>query len=227
MSPEAPEALRELRSLVRTAGFRIEREVLLNNPRTAPFQGRFAYLGFTGVWYPTYHDAEYRATKVYTITDRPVYRPGHTVNYKFWVRHAKYDARDTSDFAGRSFTVEIHNPKRERIVEKQVKADEHGGIEGTFELPDDAPLGVYGLNIKNQGGGNFRVEEYKKPEFEVSVDAPTEPIMLGEKIEATINANYYCGSPVTNAKVKYKITRTSHTERWYTPGPWDWFYGDG
>ena len=190
-------------------------------------EGRFAYLGFTGVWYSNYHDAEYRATKVYTITDRPVYRPGHTVKYKFWVRHAKYDRDDTSDFAGRSFTVEIHNPKRERIVEKQLTADDHGGIEGTFELPDDAPLGVYGLNIQNQGGGSFRVEEYKKPEFEVTVDAPTEPVMLGEKIEATIKANYYFGSPVTSAKVKYKITRTSHTQRWYPPGPWDWFYGPG
>ena len=58
------------------------------------------------------------------------------------------------------------------------------------------------------GGGSFRVEEYKKPEFEVKVDAPTEPVMLGEKITATIKAKYYFGSPVTKAKVKYKVNRT-------------------
>ena len=51
--------------------------------------------------------------------------------------------------------------------------------------------------------------------------------MLGEKVEATITAKYYFGSPVTKAKVKYKVTRTGHTERWYPPGPWDWFYGPG
>jgi alpha-2-macroglobulin len=190
-------------------------------------QGRFAYLGFTGVWYGRRHDAEYNQTKVFTITDRPVYRPDQTVHYKLWMRHAKYDREDTSDFAGQSCTIEIHDPKGERIVEKRVKLDEYGGIEGELELPADATLGVYRLNIKRHGGGTFRVEEYKKPEFEVTVDAPTDPVMLNEKIQATIAAKYYFGSPVTSAKVKYKVTRTAHTERWYPIGPWDWFYGRG
>ncbi|HUU85053.1 MAG TPA: MG2 domain-containing protein, partial [Phycisphaerae bacterium] len=189
--------------------------------------GRFAHLGFTNVWYGNYYDAEYNATKVYTITDRPVYRPDQTVKYKFWVRHAKYDRDDTSDFAGREFTVELHNPKGERIVQQNMKADAYGGIEGEWAVPADATLGVYRLNIKDQGGGSFRVEEYKKPEFEVTIDAPDEPVMLGEKITATINAKYYFGSPVTKAKVKYKVMRTSHSEQWYPPGPWDWFYGPG
>ena len=51
--------------------------------------------------------------------------------------------------------------------------------------------------------------------------------MLGEKITATIKAKYYFGSPVTKAKVKYKINRTSYDERWYPVGPWDWLYGPG
>ena len=77
------------------------------------------------------------------------------------------------------------------------------------------------------GGGSFRVEEYKKPEFEVTVEAPKEPVMLGEKITATIQAKYYFGSPVTQAKVKYKVMRTSQTEPWYPAGAWDWLYGRG
>ena len=51
-------------------------------------EGRFAYLGFTGVWYGAWHDAQYNAIKVFTITDRPVYRPEQKVKYKFWVRRA-------------------------------------------------------------------------------------------------------------------------------------------
>ena len=51
--------------------------------------------------------------------------------------------------------------------------------------------------------------------------------MLGEKITATIKAKYYFGSPVTKAKVKYKVNRTSYDERWYPVGPWDWLYGPG
>jgi hypothetical protein len=193
--------------------------------RTA--DGRFAFLGFTNVWYGQIYDAQYEATKVYTITDRPVYRPGQTVKYKFWVRHAKYDQEDVSDFAGRTFTVEIHNPKGEKIVSTPMKTDAYAGIEGELKLPEEATLGVYQLMIKDHGGGSFRVEEYKKPEFEVTIDAPKEPVMLGEKIEATIKAKYYFGAPVTKAKVKYKVQRTGQTQQWYPPGPWDWFYGPG
>jgi uncharacterized protein YfaS (alpha-2-macroglobulin family) len=189
--------------------------------------GRFAYLGYTGVWGGNYYDAQYEQTKVFSITDRPVYRPGQKVKYKFWVRHAKYDQEDTSTFANQNFTVEVHNPKGEKILTKGFTADAFGGFDSELELPADATLGVYQIFVVNYGGGNFRVEEYKKPEFEVSVDAPTEPVMLGEKIQATVRAKYYFGAPVTNAKVKYKITRTTHNEHWYPVAPWDWFYGKG
>ncbi len=194
-------------------------------------QGRFAYLGFSNIWYGRQYDAEYNAVKAYAITDRPVYRPDQKVHYKFWVRHAKYDMGNTSDFAGHEFVVEVHSPKGEKLVEKTLKADAYGGIEGDYEIPADATLGVYGLFVREgkhgYGGGNFRVEEYKKPEFEVTVEAPTEPVMLGDKITATIKAKYYFGSPVTKAKVKYTVKRSSRIERWYPVDPWDWFYGPG
>jgi uncharacterized protein YfaS (alpha-2-macroglobulin family) len=194
-------------------------------------EGRFAYLGFTGVWYPTWYDAQYNATKVYTITDRPVYRPDQKVKYKFWIRQAQYDMEDKSDFAGREFTLLIYSPKGEKIVAETKTADAWGGIEGEYAIPADATLGVYTLDVPGigfqQGGNTFRVEEYKKPEFEVTVDAPEKPVMLGEKITATIKAKYYFGSPVTKAKVKYKINRSNYDERWYPVGPWDWLYGRG
>jgi uncharacterized protein YfaS (alpha-2-macroglobulin family) len=199
-------------------------------------QGRFAYLGFTNVWSGEWYDAQYNATKVYAITDRPVYRPDQPAKYKFWVRHAQYDMEDTSDFANREFTIEIRNPKGEKILSETKKADAWGGLEGEYKIPVDATLGVYNLQVKEPktpedqgylGGGSFRVEEYKKPEYEVTVDAPEKPVMLGEKITATIRAKYYFGSPVTKAKVKYKVQRTNHDDRWYPVGPWDWFYGQG
>jgi alpha-2-macroglobulin len=190
-------------------------------------EGRFAYLGFQHVWYRQMYDAEYNATKVFTITDRPVYRPEQKVKYKFWIRHAQYDMEDSSSFADQDFTVQIHNPKGEKIVSETKRTDAFGGIEGEYAIPAGAPLGVYELRVEHRGGGSFRVEEYKKPEFEVTVDAPERPVMLGEKITATIKAKYYFGSPVTNAKVKYKVNRSSHDERWYPMGPWDWLYGPG
>lgn len=189
--------------------------------------GRLAFLGFTNVWYPGYHDAEYNEAKVFTITDRPVYRPGHKVRYKFWVRHAKYDKADESTFAGQHFTIEIYTPTGERMLERSATADEFGGIDGELDLPAGATLGLYRLTVKDRGGSTFRVEEYKKPEFEVDVEAPSEPVMLGEKVRALVKAKYYFGSPVQEARVKYKVTRTSHTQRWFPSMPWDWMYGPG
>ena len=190
--------------------------------------GRLAYVGFSNIWYGNNYDEEYNQTKVFTITDRPVYRPGQPVKFKFWVRHAKYDQENTSDYANQNFQVELHDPKGQKILEKSVKSDAYGGIEGEYELSSTATLGNYQLYVADHTGlGSFRVEEYKKPEFEVNVDAPSEPVMLGEKIKATIKAKYYFGSPVAHAKVKYKILRSSYSETWYPPGPWDWFYGPG
>ncbi len=197
--------------------------------------GRFAYYGFNGVWTGQYYDAEYNQVKVFSITDRPVYRPGQKVKFKFWVRRAQYDMEDVSQFAGRTFPLELYSPKGEKIYTASMETDEYGGCDGEWEIPADATLGQYRLQLQAregnqwfaQGDGMFRIEEYKKPEYEVSIDAPDKPVMLGEKIEAKINAKYYFGSPVVNATVKYKIERTNYDQDWYPVGYWDWFYGKG
>ena len=79
--------------------------------------------------------------KVYTITDRPVYRPGSPVRFKFWVARARYDQNETSEFAGKTFPVEIRNPKRGQVFTKEMTADAFGGFDGSFELPSDAIAG--------------------------------------------------------------------------------------
>ena len=192
--------------------------------------GRFAYLGWTGAWYGARHDRTYHATKAFLITDRPVYRPKHEVKFKFWVNVAQYDREGKSAFAGQKFSVRINNPKGEKVFEKPFTADKFGGLNGEYELPKQATLGVYYVSIgqgnRGYGGGSFRVEEYKKPEFEVTIDAPDEPVMLGEKITAKITAKYYFGAPVTKAKVKYKILRTEHSADWFPIHRWDWLYGN-
>ena len=190
--------------------------------------GRLAYHGFTNVWFGHHHDAEYHARKAFTITDRPVYRPAQKVQFKMWIGDAKYDQPDTNTFANaKGFAVELRNPKGEVVFSKSMDADEFGGLAGEYELPKDAPLGVWQLNVHGYGGGTFRVEEYKKPEFDVKVESPKEPVALGDKITATIKANYYFGGAVTQAKVKYKVLRTTHRSEWYPVAPWDWFYGRG
>jgi len=193
--------------------------------------GRLAYLGFSSVWYGNYYDREYNQRKTFLMTDRPVYRPNQKVNFKFWINYAKYDVEGKSGFAGQGFTVRINNPKGEKLFEKNVKLDDFGGAAGELDLKEDATLGMYSIQIRQGkryfGGGRFRVEEYKKPEFEVKVEAPKEPVQLGEKVTATIEAKYYFGAPVTDAKVKYKVLRTEHSGTWYPWTRWDWLFDPG
>ncbi|MBP89087.1 MAG: alpha-2-macroglobulin [Planctomycetaceae bacterium] len=189
--------------------------------------GRLAHLGFRNVWRSGYHDAQYNEVKAFGITDRPVYRPGHEVKFKFWLRHAQYDKDNESQFAGQQLSVRLHSPQGDVVQSWSLKADEYGGIEGTFELPTDATLGSYSLHVVNYHAVTFRVEEYKKPEFEVTIEAPERPVQLGEKITAKIEAKYYFGAPVVNATVKYKILRTKHSQNWYPVRAWDWCYGPG
>lgn len=191
-------------------------------------EGRFSYLGFSYGWYGNYYDQEYNATKVYAITDRPAYRPEQIVKFKVWVRHAQYDQERSNDYARQSFNLEITDPKQEKVLTKSFTTDGYGGFDGEYLLPKDAALGEYLVSISNLGlGGTFRVEEYKKPEFEVSVNTPTEPVSLGEQVKAKITAQYYFGEKVTKGTVKYKILRSEFDANWFPITPWDWFYGAG
>lgn len=190
--------------------------------------GKLAFLGFQGIWGQQRYDAEYNEIKTFTITDRPVYRPKQVVHVKLWQQVAKYDIEDASPFAGQTIHVRMNNPKGETVFDKQLQADEYGGVHFDYELPVDAVLGQYVIYNDTAIGGNiFRVEEYKKPEFEVTIDAPKDPVQLGEKVAAKVTAKYYFGAPVTKATVKYKVTRSTHESNWYPVAPWDWCYGPG
>ncbi len=194
---------------------------------------RLAFLGFSGVWRNSYQLDELHETKVVLITDRPVYRPDQKVEFKFWVRPVSYamSAEESKVYAGQTFMIQLADPMGVEVWKKPFVADAYGGFHGEHLLPEDATLGEWRLNIVDHpsigGGGEFRVEEYKKPEYLVEVDAPTTPVALGDKIAATIRAKYLFGAPVTNATVKYKVERTTHSERWFPRGEWDWLYGPG
>lgn len=190
-------------------------------------KGRLAYLGFHHVWGGSQNQQVYDHISAFSLTDRPVYRPGEQVHYKLWVGRAKYDAPMESEFAHKTFKLEIHDPIGELVESKQLTANAYGGVTGTFDLPDGATLGQYRLNLLNYGGGTFRVEEYKKPEFQVEIEAPKDPLQLGDKFEATVSARYYFGEPVREGTVKYKVLRTTRDAQWFPVGRWDWLYGRG
>jgi uncharacterized protein YfaS (alpha-2-macroglobulin family) len=94
ISPHQPFANTPM-PMARSSPTRSSSTTSTNGRHRAP-EGRFAY-PLEGVWYGRTEDYEYNAVKVFTITDRPVYRPNNKVKYKFWVRSAKYDMEDVSD----------------------------------------------------------------------------------------------------------------------------------
>ncbi|MBD3675424.1 MAG: alpha-2-macroglobulin [Planctomycetaceae bacterium] len=192
---------------------------------------RFAFYGFDHFYDGSRSSSHPTNPKVYVVSDRPIYRPGDTAQFKVWVRTPTYDPNFQDPWKNETMMLDIQNPRGEKIVEKEIQLDEFGGYADELKLEDEAMLGQYQVILRKphrfQGSGSFRVEEYKKPEYEVTVEAPSEPVKLGEVIPAKIEARYFFGAPVTNAKVHYKVTRSQHDARWFPQQPWDWFYEPG
>ena len=108
---------------------------------------------------------------VYIYTDRPVYRPGHTVHIKGYLRRR----RTTMCFCRRtkSVTLEVTGPDDKAIFKQDMPVSAHGTVAADLTLPSDAALGYYYIRFNGQlhGSGSFYVEEYKKPEYQVTVKA--------------------------------------------------------
>ncbi len=188
---------------------------------------RFAWSGMQ--YHNRYHPSHMRSGRfAYCITDRPVYRPNQTVHLKVWTR--MMDDGVLENTPNRQYSVRIHDPRGNKVHEFSARTDEYGGISGEYVLPEEPPLGRYYVYISNQnhvGGTQFRVEEYKKPEFEVTVEPGATHAKLGQKVTADIKATYYFGAPVANGTVKYKLFREEYRHSYYFPGEWDWLYGAG
>ncbi len=195
--------------------------------------GRLAYSGFENHWFSDRDSELKRQSRIYIVTDRPVYRPGQEVKWKLWARTVGYDSKSkTNVFAGDKCHVIISNQRSEKLLEKDYKFDESGAVEDLLKLDDEATLGSCNISVRiNKDGPTgyqpFRIEEYKKPEFEVKVQAPDKPVALGEAFDFTVKADYYFGGPVKQGKVKYTVQRHSHHERWWPGARWDWLFGEG
>jgi uncharacterized protein YfaS (alpha-2-macroglobulin family) len=155
-----------------------------------------------------------RDARAYIYTDRPVYRPGHTVHIKAVVRVKKGDALELPQ--GWTPTLEVTDSNNKTIFSKDVSLSAHGTVSADVDLPSDAALGYYSVRLNDQGaegGGSFYVEEYKKPEYQVTVKSTVPHLLQGSSVQATIEAKYFFGEPVAGAKVKY-VVHTS-TRYWW------------
>ena len=179
-----------------------------------------------------------RHTRGFFVSDRPVYRPGQKAEFKFIVGTPYYEAPEESQWAGQNADYQIVAPDRAIVVQKRIQFDEFGAFSDSFEIPADANPGVYAIQLApnlefNRGSdfwlgeGSFQIAGAPKPEFQVAINAPKEPVALGEPFKASIVAKDELGAPVANAVVSYKVTRTNYRYAYFPARFWDWHYGSG
>ncbi|UWZ82281.1 alpha-2-macroglobulin family protein [Occallatibacter riparius] len=167
-------------------------------------------------WGYSFHSQNSNDLDAYVYTDRPVYRPGHTVHIKGIVRRDVNDTVVLPQVPSVTMTIEGGG---KTVFEKDLPVSAHGTVTTDLNLESDAALGFYSirLRMKDQpagyggfGYGNFEVQEYKKPEYQVTVKPAAQRIVQGNTLQAIIEARYFFGEPVPGAKVKYVVHTSTH-----------------
>ena len=158
------------------------------------------------------------------FTDRAIYRPGQTIQYKgicLWVDQTKdnYEV-----LKGEQVTVVFRDVNGKEVARQQRRANDYGSFAGSFTAPRDRLMGQMTLQVEGraQGAAYLRVEEYKRPKFEVTLDAPKTAAKLNEAVSLTGHAMNYTGAAVDGAAVKYRVVREVRMPWW-----WGWWRGGG
>jgi uncharacterized protein YfaS (alpha-2-macroglobulin family) len=150
-----------------------------------------------------YYDSEIYSAKVYAVTDRPLYRPGDTVNVHVTGREFR-SARESVALADADLTLAVVDPLGQVVVRQQQHFSGTQGADARFALADGAPGGGYELRM-TMGADTytaaFRVSEYQKPHFEIGVLPARPDFKTGEAVSGQLQLNYPDGKPVANARV--------------------------
>lgn len=196
-------------------------------------EDRQAFAVNNAYWYQKNDSERWR---IYAFTDRPAYRPKETVNWKFIAR--RYDGSVYSTPANETIHYKITGPDNSTVKESEAKLNAFGSAFGSLDVTETMRLGEYRVNFwyddPNRSIGEatlFRLEEYKLPEFKVEVKTPEEngqkkTFRVGDKVEATIQADYYFGGPVANASVEVLVHQNPFWHVWHEPREFAWLYED-
>ncbi|MGH9822166.1 MAG: MG2 domain-containing protein, partial [Blastocatellia bacterium] len=152
----------------------------------------------------------------YIYTDRPIYRPGQTVYFKGIVRQFGENGYELP--SDKTVSLTIQDPNGTKMFDKDLQLSPRGTFSGQVDVAGGAPLGSYQISAKIAGdtqNGSFEVQEYKKPEYKVTVTTPKQFVKVGQKTSFTVNAKYFFGAPVTKADVQYYIYRSRYYSWWW------------
>lgn len=142
--------------------------------------------------------------QVSLLTDRALYRPGQTVYVKGIVYAQQGDTAQV--VTGRDVTLSLLDANREEIAKQELRTNDFGSFTANFILPQACLNGVFTLQTQ-QGTTHIRVEEYKRPTFDITFNRPTDSYSLGDKIELTGTVATFSGVTLQNLPIQYTVTR--------------------
>ncbi len=173
--------------------------------------------------YAQSNDATNRSTNTLFFLDRSLYRPGQTLYYKALVFNRTNNTALQANpkiIPNKNVTITLIDANGQKVSEQTATTNRFGTVNGSFVLPTSGLLGDMHLQSTENGYQNFKVEEYKRPKFEVTVQPLKGASVLNEKIKVLGKAFAYSGANLDGAKVKYRVQRSVAL-----PYEYDWFWG--
>jgi uncharacterized protein YfaS (alpha-2-macroglobulin family) len=180
---------------------RYYKKYIIRQPRTNDFQMMRLY----GSRFPEQDDDPIYETKAQIFTDRAIYRPGQTVYFK--VINSKIEHEKESVVSGIQQKIVLTDANDQEVSAQEFITNEFGSYHGSFILPKDKLNGLFTLSTEGEAKSNryFRVEEYKRPKFEVTFEPVHGEYKYGQSIELKGKAMMYSGVALSHVTVEYEI----------------------
>lgn len=161
-----------------------------------------------------YYEQKDDKIKHQLFTDRSIYRPGQTVHASA-ISYIVKKGLDAS-VPGKSMELNfiLRDANWKQVAEQKVTTDEYGTASVDFELPKEGQTGLYSISVNGMVTKYVRVEEYKRPTFEITFPKVNEKYNWGDTVVVKASAKTYSGVPVQGAKVEYQVTRRNQLWWW-------------
>lgn len=161
-----------------------------------------------------YYEKKDDEVKYQLFTDRAIYRPGQKVHASA-VSYIVKKGLDAS-VPGKSKELKfiLRDANWKQMAEQKATTDEYGTASVNFELPKEGQTGQYSISVNGTATEYVRVEEYKRPTFEITFPKVNEKFTWGDTVVVKASAKTYAGVPVQGAKVEYQVTRRNQLWWW-------------
>jgi hypothetical protein len=173
-----------------------------------------------------YNDNTYKRTTTFFYLDRAIYRPGQVVYFKGLMIETD-GKKDHKIITDRNTTVTFYDANSQKIADVNLTTNEYGTFNGQFTIPFGKIGGQYYIANEN-GSQYFRVEEYKRPKFEVKFEPVKGSYSLYDEVTAEGFAKTYSGVNLNDVEVKYRVVRNVSFPYFYYSwrGYYNWYWGN-